>query len=283
MPASVQFPDFDVTEAHEPAVILKRDVAAELGREVRHQAEFAARDKLPALRARKIDVDDFFTIQPVLDFPAANDDKRVIPFARRPDRVLVGSDHVVKGPGTVQAVILVRVGIIEQLIFRPRFVRTRSIETDPVNDPAVRTPAYFPADSQFKVAELSDGYQVAGVTGRRQLAVGDDPAGAGLFVPESSPAIEGRAVEQELPAARSFCRRNRIEPFGGTEPAKQSQDGYCAEAVVHSEPSLWPVLEDQLGRDGNACNSAPDRSSEGSGEHELKDVDAQIVSRSLLL
>src|SRR5258707_14341442 len=220
--------DLDVAEGDLVAVVLKQDVAGNLGAESGHVLELALRDGGPELRRAQLVLQDLAPVEPVLDVVAAYEDPRLVPFAHRPQRLVRGRrQDVVEGAGLAMGAHLgVRMTrVVEHLVL----VRDRpfAVLGDEILEAAVAARGDAPVEAQVEVGEALCGHDVSAPVrvagpGRdvRERAVLHHPAVLGeVRLLEAAPARRRLAVEEEAPArlllrGRELVGRRRIRGRG---------------------------------------------------------------------
>lgn len=175
----------------------------DFGAVVGHVAVFALGGGLAHGFAAAIVLDNFFSVEPMLDVVALDADAGMVPFTGGMERLVPGRrDNGIKGAGA--GFFITRAPIVQQLVFVPGRAR---VFGDEVFHAAVAIGSDAPLPLEIEVGKFLTGDNVATVKfgDFQQTAIGDQPAGGGeLLLADAAPLIGGGAVEQQLPTFGAF-------------------------------------------------------------------------------
>jgi len=212
-----QLADFDVSI---PAIVLvvgEHDVANDFFAEAGLLSEFALRETGFDGVAAEVVAEDVFTVEPVFDVVAFDDDAGGVPFANRFQGFICGRrEYVVKrGRLAVRADLSIGVAsVVEHLVLGTR--RCGAGLGDEIFDAVIAGEWEFPFPGELEVVEffLGDELGAFDFGDGVECAVFDFPAAGGL-AGVRSPPVHGLTVEEESPAGGFFGRGELV--FSGAE------------------------------------------------------------------
>src|SRR5829696_3637656 len=199
----------NVAELHVVTVILESDVPFTCRSVKRPLVELGFRHAFFPVRASELVVEQFYSIQPVLDAISLRDNSSVIPFTgRMHDSARCWIESIVRACRCERILSVVVTRIVEDLHFRRGLPDRIRLLDCAVKNAAVAFRGNFPVEREIEVFEFIQRDDIArcGICAH-QRAVDDSPSAGNRRLAEIAPAGCRLSVEKKAPSKSPFAAR----------------------------------------------------------------------------